>query len=383
MKTNIYLTILVFSLCACQPKEQPQSFSYSDYPIDTIEIDPTIITRALDTTEYIVEACFSLELKDGVQDIIAADVQLYNDRIYIMDERENKTVFVYDDQGHLLYRLGQIGHARNEFIGGPSCFSIERSNGNVHIYERKTARLLVFDKNGTYVKTIHFDRVPERVCITNSGNYLCSFCPSKFVNDKLALYSNTGEYLKSVMPSASTEELPQWNCFYTNDKTTYWNPSMSDFVLKFDNDTIQSVYKLDFMGNFIPEEKAKDALGKGNLDPAFSHIGVQFVEQAQMTDSLIHIVYANNKERFHYLQIRSKNKAFNNSGSYFRGRWPGDNYWISDDRMICVISDENIRQINNFADKTNTKIYNDTNDKIKKVLDGVIEPPVFVSVRIK
>lgn len=383
MKTNLYLSILVFSLCACQPKEQPQSFSYSDYPIDTIEIDPTIITRALDTTEYIVEDCFSLEMKDGVQDIIAADVQLYNDRIYILDERENKTVFVYDTQGHLLHQLGQIGHARNEYVGSPTCLSINRVNGEVHVYERNAARLLVFDKDGSYRRSVRFTLIPERICVTGTGNYLCSFESSKNHEDKLALYSPTGEKVKGLIPLTDKEKLYQWNCFYTDNQTIYHLSPMTDYAVEIKDDSIGSVLKLNFGDCYVSEETMKLAQEKKDLDILLNHAGVQFVESVEITDSLIHISYAFNGKKRNYLQIRSKYMALNDGGSYYCGRWPGAHHWISEDKLIYIFSKEDVEQINEFADKTNTKIYNDTNDKIKKVLDGVIEPPVFVSVRIK
>ena len=68
------------------------------------------------------------------------------------------------------------------------------------------------------------------------------------------------------------------------------------------------------------------------------------------------------------------------------GIWPTFNYWIHDDQIVYLITDDDIDNINKTIDTKQgdgKKWYNFTHSKMRDVIDGKIKTPVFVSIQIK
>lgn len=120
--------------------------------------------------------------------------------IYVMskDAKSGNVINVFDNKGVFLCAIGERGHAKNEYIDSPTCFSFDYTNGDIHVYERASNRILVFDKLGEFKREVKFDGgFPNSACATESGNYLCSFNERQNDSyDRLALYDKNGKRIK-------------------------------------------------------------------------------------------------------------------------------------------------------------------------------------------
>lgn len=360
--------------------------------VDTITINPAKFSEVLDTTQYAITEIYSLETKKGINIYNPVSVKRIDNRIYIMtdDHNSNHTIYVYNDEGQFLHVLGNHGHAKNEYIDSPTCFSFDYKNGDVHVYESSSNRILVFNKEGKFLYNMKFkDGFPNSVCITESGNYVCAYDEGQNnTHDRLNLCDNQGHRLKSLMPIGKDESFGMMNsCFDYNESYCYYHYPFADVVGVIHNNDIEKFYKLDFGGNFIPEGLINEAIMNESFMPVHEkHHGVQGIERFESTDDLIHVVYSYDNWLYHYWYDKKTKKYFNNKGSFFMGIWPTFNYWIHDNQIVYLITNDDIDNINKTIDTKQgdgKRLYNYTHSKMRDVIDGKIKAPVFVCIQIK
>lgn len=68
------------------------------------------------------------------------------------------------------------------------------------------------------------------------------------------------------------------------------------------------------------------------------------------------------------------------------GIWPTFNYWIHDNQIVYLITNDDIDNINKTIDTKQgdgKRLYNYTHSKMRDVIDGKIKAPVFVCIQIK
>lgn len=85
-------------------------------------------------------------------------VDVYRDRIIVLDAEYAKGVFAFDRAGRLLCKIGNVGLGPEEYA---SCgdFAIDHEQGSIFIYDKLRHRIFVYDVNtGKYQRTLRIDR---------------------------------------------------------------------------------------------------------------------------------------------------------------------------------------------------------------------------------
>jgi hypothetical protein len=393
MKSKVFVLgslILVFMSCNRQPSIC--KIVTDGYKVDTIAINPTKFSEVLDTTQYIISEIFSLETTKETHVYNPSIIKRINNRIYVMtdDQNGNHTIYAYNDEGRFLHVLGKHGRARNEYIDSPTFFSFNYKNGDIHVYERSSNRILVFNKDGHFLYDAKFrDGFPNSACVTESGNYICAYDEGQNdAYDRLAICDNLGNRLKSLLPIGKNESFGMMASHLDyNLSYCYFHYPFADVVTVVYNNEIKKFYKLDFGGAFIPKDLMEEAIEKKSFMPVFDkHHGVQGIERFEASNDLIHVVYPYNDWLYHYLYNKKTKQHYNNKGSFFMGIWPTFNYWIHEDQIIYLITKDdvdNIKKTINTEHGDGKRWYYFTHSKMRDVIDGKIKTPVFVSVQIK
>lgn len=401
MKNFFKVIVILMALSACTESIQEQfgTIDTNGYAIDTISVKYQEITQLQDTTEYEISDCLHLQLPPEFPALYTTLIMRNKDRIYILDKKINKTVLVFNDKGEFLHQLGKIGHAKNEYIKRPTGMSINYTNGEVHVYERDSRRVLVFGNDGMFLRSVTLkDCMPSRMTVTTSGNYLCAFCARhEGSNNRLALYNSNGEFIKGIYPLGTEERLSIWNCLHSCNDVICYNPMMTDLVALFKNDEIMKYIKVDFGGAFIDTKKIQEAhtaifAGQkvGSFDPILKNKGVNYISYAEQSESLFHVHYTTMDSKRHdvdYIMNKKNGKHINfQEGKIQAGLWPSERMWIYGDQIITVLEIDDVENVRNLmnSDKENGAVlYERTHPMIQSVIDGKIKAPVFVSIRMK
>ncbi len=161
-----FLCAMAF-FCACQQGQ----LLVGDYGKFSLDISPKY--EGIDDKSFKIVDAVSLTLPDGVADINGLPILCFG-RIYVQDS-QCESVLVFDAKGRFLHRVGRLGHARDEVIGRIESFDVDVKNGDVHVFNREGAKMLVYDSEGLYKRTVRFsDMLPSSVCLTDSG-YMASY----------------------------------------------------------------------------------------------------------------------------------------------------------------------------------------------------------------
>lgn len=167
-KIGKYILGIVF-LCSCS---QQNTVELKNYEVKNLQIKEHEMTEYFDSTNCNIEIATELTLPSNTKYISGEKIIYENNMYYIIDTKYNHCIFVFDSCGNYVAKLG--GRAKNEFIQSPTDFFIGK-NGDVHIFEKSSRRVIIFTKDGDYKKTIKFDIWPYSIGYTSNGNYLAAF----------------------------------------------------------------------------------------------------------------------------------------------------------------------------------------------------------------
>mgnify|MGYP004443655065 FL=1 len=196
---HVLLVACVLCLCtlnSCTYSTQAEK-TYSNV---TLNIPKTAdFVNTLDSVRYRIDKVIELELKDGVSGVKGNPV-IRNERIYIKDIT-GEYVAVFNIDGQFLHKVGGRGRSRNELVGCIWDFDIDRETDDVHIYDRNGLKILVFDRDGRFRKSISLkDCLPTSVRLA-SNSYIasCDVNSLREYGPKLVRLGESGEIADSYI----------------------------------------------------------------------------------------------------------------------------------------------------------------------------------------
>ena len=393
MLSKVYFLFLLLLFCSCSNKQNYCGIYIEEGSVvDTIDVNPhDVLVERLDTNQYKISEVIPFVLPEKEKIIDPVMVKRCGGYIYVMskDAKSGNVINVFDNKGVFLCAIGERGHAKNEYIDSPTCFSFDYTNGDIHVYERASNRFLVFDKLGKFKREVKFDGgFPNSACVTESGNYLCSFNERQNDSyDRLALYDKNGKRIKVFLPIGQNESLSFVNTLVFSDKSVccYYHP-FYDLCTIVKNDKLNNFIKFDFMGEFLSTEIAEEAIADNSIQTAIEkHNGVIMIESVEITDTLIHMDYLYKNQLCHFVYDKCKKKCYNNNGSFFAGIWPSFYFCIDGDQLMFVVTEDDINKIVQTIDTKKgdgQRWYNNSHSIIRKIIDKKIKAPVFLSVKI-
>ncbi|MGA1823043.1 MAG: NHL repeat-containing protein [bacterium] len=128
-----------------------------------------------------------------------SDVEVTNDRIYILDG-VNDRIVVYDKKGNPLFAFGESGAGQGQ-LNSPLGFAID-SKGRIYVADSGNHRIEVFDKDGKFLSQIALvkDKYggladPTCIAINERKDFLIIVDND---NHRLLIYSMDGEFKREV-----------------------------------------------------------------------------------------------------------------------------------------------------------------------------------------
>lgn len=377
-KKVMVVLILLNSLIACSLTDPS---GLGEYKSETITVEnPEFQTELLSSTQYSIDSICSLSMPENIKNFYMSDFTVKNNKVYLMDERFSNTILAFDSNGKFLYRAGERGRARNEYIEGPTIFFVDNRD-YVHVFEYRSQKILVFDNEGKYTRTIRTREVhPWSIGMTGNGRYMYSFLENT-CGAALAVCDDESRIQKTLIPfKQKYVYLPTKICFYQNGNRLSHIPLLSDSIMVFNNDKLEKVVKVDFKGKFIMDNMPEGVI---DVEKPLDFHGIRSIRDYQETDSLIYLRY-DYGALIRSMLINKTSKKILTGLSFFDGISPFTDYYLLDNKIAAYVSDENVDMISSRPrDEKFMDAYNKSHPKIKEIIDGKIKTPVIVYISLK
>ena len=146
--------------------------------------------------------------------------------------------------------------------------------------------------------------------------------------------------------------------------------------------------KIDFCGQFVPQEIRDKSIEEGSYSPLYDYKGVQFIDQFEITDSIIHVGYAYNLSRSHFVQNRANGKSYNTTvGPLFSGYSPVCDFFVAEDKLLYYIEEMDVDKLLAYNNKGNdspeVKLYRKSSKQtMLNIMDKKFNFPLIMMVKL-
>ena len=259
------LTVMT-TLIACTHANQVEG------GIEVIKINDLQIENDYSLSDLIeVSKVIPLETRDSCLIGVITKVLGFQNQYYILDSRSAKGLFIFNDQGRFIRRIGKIGKGPGEYII-PDDFSIDEEAKQVYILNRRAGNVLQYSLNGIFIDEFQIDFSALNLEVANDCIAFAALDNYElFVTDKhgKTLYSKfPNEYYLPILGPLSK----------SNNKILFAH-FMCDTIFSVDRDCVKPRYFIDFEDNKLTK-KEYDRL-KITLKNGFSQ---RIIEEKYMQD---------------------------------------------------------------------------------------------------
>lgn len=349
---NNYIVVCLSCILAC--------FVFISCDSDTNKIKThnriNKVIPEISTAIHGVESKMQYEISEIISLSIPKDLgtisgipQFINNRIFICDSQK-KYVLVFDSNGNYLFKVGGVGHAQNEIIDYISDFDIDKS-GYIHVYNRNGLKILIYDNNGEFVRSIRLnDALPTAIKILSNENYLASYnCySSKSGKSELVRINNQGKLTDIVLSDPDENIITcEGSCttplFSDGDGKITYLSVLADSVIVFDADTVSQVVKFNFANDFPTLESIKALKKQGKID---SDYVIKYISKVQINDYYILLeFYASGQgdvfpSNYTYIFDKIQNKSFLRRGYFGIPNAIGHVVTFDDNDLVLITNDD-------------------------------------------
>jgi len=100
-----------------------------------------------------------------------ATLEITNDNNFVVFDRQNGKICIFDSLGNYMNQIGNRGRAANEYIA-PECVAYDKYSNQVVVYDNSSKKLMIFDLNGNIVSIIHTKNYIANFGVVDSLHYI-------------------------------------------------------------------------------------------------------------------------------------------------------------------------------------------------------------------
>jgi hypothetical protein len=141
-----------------------QKFNAGSSDISFALRNPQLISMNIDSLKYkgsvslsgIFKRVQTIILETNKEALIGdvTSIQVYGDRIYILDRSKSKGVYVFAKTGKFIQRIGKFGQGPAEYVE-PFDFTIDKKNNQIYLLDRPSQKILKYSlSTGAYLSSI-------------------------------------------------------------------------------------------------------------------------------------------------------------------------------------------------------------------------------------
>lgn len=367
---------------------EPEENSLGTYESVTYKIDLEHNTKGLSPSQYTIDSVCSLSVPDNLGIFEISKFIVKDDRIYVMDSEITRQLYMFDTNGNYLFRVGDRGRAKFEYVGGPKDFFVDEQD-EIHVFDPIGLKVVVFRKDATVDTIVRVNSIyPFSFgVLTNKRSLYCLYNNKIYVdqpnvaliardhsgmNRQDLLYVNHDDYYLSSVQ----------NFFKNGDRLSHI-PILSDSVLVFKKDSLEKVVRFDFGGKFILKERPELVTSNESPKKISQYNGVWQLSKYQETDSLILLEYTYNRKSMFWL-YNKQTKQIINSNQMLNGLCPFYDFYLRDNQIISIVQKEMVDFYKKkLDDEEFKKQLAKTPSQVRDVLEGRIKTPALFYITVK
>lgn len=195
--------------------------------------------------------CVPLETTDSSLVSSVFDVEVMDERFYVLDGK-CASILIFDKQGHYLGGINDQGEGPNEYFRIVN-MELDRLNKQILVNDGFSKKLLVYDRDGNWVKTIPFEFsqgvvVPfmnDRFVQVNDGHEW--YAPDDMKPWNLTLFDAQGHPLANWLQDRTPNRIdfsPGMNVCTLDNGELLFSPLFSSILYTVGEDSIVPTYRL-------------------------------------------------------------------------------------------------------------------------------------------
>lgn len=243
-KVILYVFLIILSVACTSTKEEQKGTEIGDVisiPITDMETDNGMLSDYADEVIMI-----PLEFSDDCLLGEIDKVVMSDSCIFVMENENQKGIYVFDHTGKFLYRIGSHGEGPEEFVE-LSDFSLNEEEGVIYLYDNARKKILVFSYKGDYIKDIQMNYYAFNLEYQNGLFYL--YHESPVYGDplcSLVIKNDKGETVNAYYPVI---DKPRYchNCIFQKlDNEILFAEDMCDSIFTIKGDKLIPKYYIDY-----------------------------------------------------------------------------------------------------------------------------------------
>lgn len=356
MNFDMFLSCVLFvcatALSSCSdPVSISGNYIHDDITIPNINGDG--ITHNIPKESYDVAEVIPLKIPADC--FVSKTTPIFcKSRIYLLDSSRT-SVLVFDSAGNFIHKVGKKGHAKSELIDEITSYDVDSADLSVHLYDREGQKILIFDSNGKYSRTVRLrDIFPSSVKLLNNGNYIAScYIGSTSEGYTKLLRINKDGVNEVVFEDRKTNNLT-FEGFNTQPLSSNqrgdvsYLSMLSDSVIVISGDSVREVIRVSFDDKFLSEEEILKAKECGVLSEE-SDDKIRYIRSAYVTDSIINIEFlgkSNNRvSTYNYLYNRVSEKSYYVRGIISFENLLGQFYGVHNGEMVVLATEDDVEHL--------------------------------------
>lgn len=243
-KVMLYVFLIILSVACTSTKEEQKGADMGDVisiPITDVE---TVNGMWSDFADEVI--MIPLEISDDCLLGEIDKVVMSDSCIFVMENENQKGIYVFDHTGKFLYRIGSHGEGPEEFVE-LSDFSLNEEEGVIYLYDNARKKILVFSYEGDYIKDIQMNYYAFNLEYQNGLFYL--YHESPVYGDplcSLVIKNDKGETVNAYYPVI---DKPRYchNCIFQKlDNEILFAEDMCDSIFTIKGDKLIPKYYIDY-----------------------------------------------------------------------------------------------------------------------------------------
>jgi hypothetical protein len=249
-KITLFILLVLF-FTGCKNKNVEISPAY------TIKIDSLSLKQSIKASE-LFDTCKNILLETTEESLIGKidKIQIYENRIYILDKELAKSLFVFSDKGKFLFKIRHLGKGRGEFVT-PDDFNID--DNKIYINSRILRKILAFNINGGLISELPVPTISFSFSLIGPTSFFFYTCGMSDLNHMVIGSDTKGKVIENYLPYETTNKKypgcfvsSQSNFFKTKDGIDVSLP-FSDIVYEITPKGLSPKYFIDFTRYTLPE----------------------------------------------------------------------------------------------------------------------------------
>lgn len=242
-----------------------------DIVVDMAKIeDHVYVQDIIDSIRYVM-----LETTDEC--LIGNISELYIDGrfIFIVDDTIFESVFVFDENGRFLNKIGHLGKGPAEYAG-INGVAINRKAKEILIHDMKSKRVHVYSYSGDYLRSWETSFFFDDIKLTDDGHYVYSgygepnlHLPAFSYHDIVVSDTAFNYLYKSFRFNENASDFGHWYAFKLrdmNDSEIIYAPRFANRVYAFGGDSMALKCRFQFNGGTVVDRAVFDRYGYRELE---------------------------------------------------------------------------------------------------------------------